>query len=231
MSGILYGVGVGPGDPKMMTFLAVETIERCPVIAVPAEGREHAVSYKIAKGMIKGLEEKEYLNLSTPMTKDRKVLEESYERAAEQIVECLKAGKDVAYLTLGDPTIYSTYIYIHRRVVSRGFSAQMINGVPSFCAAAAKLGDSLADRSEQIHILPSTYTIEEALDYQGTKVLMKAGSQLSAVKHTIEEKGLDGVMVENCGLENEHIYRGIRKMPEKASYYTIVLVQEGKDRG
>lgn len=228
MSGTLYGVGVGPGDPKMMTFLAVETIERCPVIAVPAEGKEHAVSYKIASGLVKGLEEKEYLNLSTPMTKDRKILEKSYEQAAARIADYLKAGKDVAYLTLGDPTIYSTYIYIHRMVKRQGFAVQIINGVPSFCAAAARLGDSLADRGEQIHILPSTYAIDEALDYPGTKILMKAASKLSAVKHTIEEKGMDGVMVENCGFEDEHIYRGIQGMPDQAGYYTIVLVKEGK---
>ncbi len=225
MRGTLYGVGVGPGNPKLMTCLAIETIERCPVIAVPAKGRDYALSYKIASGMVKGLEEKECLNLSTPMTRNREILERNYARAAEQIIACLCKGKDVAYLTLGDPAIYSTYIYIHRMVREQGYPAEMINGVPSFCAAAAKLGESLADRAQQIHILPSSYSIEEALDYPGTKVLMKAASRLPEVKKLLEERGTDAVMIENCGLEDEHIYLSVQEMPETAGYYTIILVR------
>lgn len=225
MNGTLYGVGVGPGDPKMMTCLAIETIEKCPVIAVPAQERDHAVSFRIAKGIVKGLNEKECLNLSTPMTKDREVLKRHYEIAAGQIVNRLKEGKDVAYLTLGDPTIYSTYIYIHRLVREQGCDAQIINGVPSFCAAAARLGESLADRSDQIHIIPSSYNIEEALTYQGTKVLMKTGSKLSDVKKMLQERGMAGVMVENCGFMDEHIYLDTDEMPEQAGYYTIVFVK------
>lgn len=228
MKGILYGVGVGPGDPRLMTHLAVETIEKCPVIAVPAEGREHAVSYKIAAGIVQNLEEKECLNLSTPMTKDRQVLKQNYEAAADKIIGQLKGGRDVAYLTLGDPTIYSTYIYIHRIVRERGYEARIINGIPSFCAVAAKLGDSLADRSEQLHIIPSTYDIEEALAYPGSKVLMKAASKLSSVKKTLREKGMTGIMVENCGLSDEHIYENMSEMPDTASYYTIVVVKESE---
>ena len=236
MSGKLYGVGVGPGDPRLMTCLAVETIEHCPVIAVPSEVREHALSYRIASGMVKGIENKECLNLSTPMTRNRQVLEQSYQRAAERITACLDAGKDVAYLTLGDPTIYSTYIYIHRLVAGRGYAAQMINGVPSFCAVAARLGDSLADRSEQLHILPSAYAVDEALAYPGNKVLMKAAPRLNEVKEHLREMGMQGIMVENCGLSDERIYQGVEEMPEKASYYATVVVKDrqrdsgGKDR-
>jgi len=227
MAGTLYGVGVGPGDPRMMTCLAVETIERCQIIAVPDHGREYAVSYKIAKGMVKGLEEKECLNLATPMTKDKRVLEENYAFAAAQITGHLEAGRDVAYLTLGDPTIYSTYIYIHRLVKKQGYDARIISGVPSFCAAAARIGESLADRSQQIHIIPSAYDIEEALAYEGTKVFMKAASKLPDVKKVLRDNGLAAVMVENCGLEKEHIYPAIDEMPDNAGYYTIVLVKEG----
>ncbi|MCI8270092.1 MAG: precorrin-2 C(20)-methyltransferase [Lachnospiraceae bacterium] len=225
MSGTLYGVGVGPGDPRLMTLLAIETIESCPVIAVPGENREHAVSYRIARGAVAGLEKKICLNLSTPMTKDPGILAKSYELAAGRIIEELKQNRDVAYLTLGDPTIYSTYIYIHRLVKAQGYSAEIINGIPSFCAVAARMGESLADRSEQLHIIPSSYDIEEALDYPGSKVFMKAGSKLSRVKQTLQEKDMTAVMVENCGFSDEHIYDVISSMPEKASYYTTVLVK------
>lgn len=228
LKGTLYGVGVGPGDPRLMTYLAAETVKNCPVIAVPAEGREHAVSYKIAAGIVKDLDGKECLNLSTPMTKDMQILKQNYETAADRIIEQLEQGKDVAYLTLGDPTIYSTYIYIHRIVRARGYETQIINGIPSFCAVAAKLGDSLADRAQQLHIIPSTYEIEEALTYPGSKVLMKAASRISAVKDRLKEKEIKGIMVENCGMPDEHIYETVDDMPERASYYSIVVVKENK---
>ena len=105
MKGRLFGVGVGPGDPELMTYKAVRIIKECQVLAVPARGRKHAVSYRIAAEMIENMEEKEFLDLDTPMTKDRQILERNYENAAGRIIEELEKGKDVAYLTLGDPTI------------------------------------------------------------------------------------------------------------------------------
>ena len=129
----------------------------------------------------------------------------------------LKQGQDVACLTLGDPTIYSTYIYIHRIVKKHGFETKIINGIPSFCAVSAKMEDSLVDRSEQLHVIPSTYDIEAALTYPGTKVLMKA---------TLIQNNMSGTMVENCGMPDEHIYKSIEEIPDKASYYSIIVVKE-----
>lgn len=226
MRGTLYGVGVGPGDPKLMTILAVETITACPVLAVPADGKDRAVSYKIAAGIVKDIDKKECLNLVTPMTKDKAVLESAYEKAADQIAEKLEEGKSVAYLTLGDPTIYCTYIYIHRLLKERGYQAEIINGVPSFCAVSAGLGDSLVDRSEQLHVIPSTYDIEEALELPGTKVLMKAASKMPEVKKLLREKGLRGTMIENCGMENEMRYASVDEIPEHPSYYSVIVVKE-----
>lgn len=226
MYGTLYGVGVGPGDPRLMTYLAVETIERSPVIAVPAEGKGRAVCYEIASGIVRGLEKKECLRLSTPMTKDKTVLDMSYKKAAEQIMEQLRLGKDVAYLTLGDPTVYSTYIYIHRLVKEQGFHAEIVNGIPSFCAVSGRLGDSLADRSEQIHIVPATYDIEEALGLPGTKVLMKAASKMPEVKKILHDKKLSGAMVENCGMEGERIFQTVEEIPDDAGYYSVVVIKD-----
>lgn len=226
MNGTLYGVGVGPGDPRLMTYLAVDTIKNCPVIAVPADGKEKAVAYKIASGIVKELDTKECIDLTTPMTKDKAILNAAYEAAAARIIEKLKEGKDVACLTLGDPTIYSTYIYIHRLVKAQGYKTQIINGIPSFCAVSAKLEDSLADRSEQLHIVPSTYGIEEALNLPGTKVLMKAASKMPVVKETLKQRGAKCAMVENCGMPNEHSYHCADEIPDQASYYSIIVVKE-----
>lgn len=158
--------------------------------------------------------------------KDRTVLNAAYEQAADLVEEQLKAGKDVACLTLGDPTIYSTYIYLHRIIKARGYETQIISGVPSFCAASARLGDSLADRSEQLHIVPSAYGVEETLSLSGTKVLMKAASKMDTVKKTLLEQKAGAVMVENCGMENEMIFRGTEQIPDQAGYYSIIVVKE-----
>ena len=213
MKGRLFGVGVGPGDPELMTYKAVRTIEKCPVIAVPAKGREHAVSYRIAAGMVDNMEEKEYLDLDTPMTKDRQILNQNYEKAAKRIIEELEKGKDVAYLTLGDPTIYSTYMYIQRIIKEKGYETSIINGIPSFCAAASKLNESLADRAD-------------ALRYPGTKVLMKSASRLAEVREILEEKNVDVKMIENCGMADEQIYERLEDIPEHASYYSLLIVKE-----
>ena len=222
MNGTLYGVGVGPGDPRLMTYLAVDTIKCCPVLAVPADGKGKAVAYRIASGIVKNLDQKECLDLATPMTKDRAVLDAAYQTAADRIIEKLEQGLDVACLTLGDPTIYSTYIYIHRLVKARGYDAKIINGIPSFCAVSARLEDSLADRSEQIHIIPSTYGVEDALNLSGTKVLMKAASKMPLVKRS----NTTCSMIENCGMPDEHIYHCIDEIPDQASYYSIIVVKE-----
>lgn len=231
MKGRLFGVGVGPGDPELMTYQAVRTIESCPVIAVPAKGREYAVSYRIAAGMVKTIGEKECLELETPMTKDRQILDQNYERAAGRIIEKLEEGKDVAYLTLGDPTIYSTYMYIHRLIKAKGYETKIISGIPSFCAVAARLDDSLVDRAEELHIIPSSYDIEEALEYPGTRILMKAASRLSEVKRALKEKDgkVNVKMIENCGMPDERIYERIEDVPERAGYYSLLIVKEMED--
>lgn len=138
--------------------------------------------------MVEDIDRKECIDLTTPMTKDRAVLNAAYQTAADRIIEQLEQGKDVACLTLGDPTIYSTYIYIHRLVKARGYATQIINGIPSFCAVSARLEDSLVDRSEQLHIIPSTYGVEDALKLPGTKVLMKAASKMPLVKEALKRR-------------------------------------------
>lgn len=228
MSGILYGVGVGPGDPRLITYLAADTIRSCPVIAVSAETKEQAVSYRIASGLITDLDKKQCLTFSIPMTKDKGLLETAYRNAADQVEEQLKAGRDVACLTLGDPTVYSTYIYLHRLIRDRGYRTEIISGVPSFCAVSARLGDSLADRSQQLHIIPSAYGVEDALKLPGTKVLMKAGSKMAAVKEALERECVSGGMVENCGMENESIFQGVQEIPDKAGYYSLIVIKEQK---
>lgn len=224
-TGRLYGIGMGPGDPELITIKALKTIEKCPVIAVPCKDRADSVAYKIAEQVIENLKEKEILELDMPMTKNQEIIERKHKECAKQVVSRLKEGKDVAFLTLGDPSIYSTHIYINRLVEQEGIETELISGVTSFCAAAALINRGLASRGEMLHIVPASYPVEEALEYPGTRVLMKAGRNLGKIRKLIEEKGLDAVLVENCGLENEKVYEGVGNMPEKAGYFSIMIIE------
>lgn len=227
--GILYGVGVGPGDPELMTVKAVRTVERCPVIALPQSGRGECTAYEIAKEAVPALEKKEKLLLSMPMTRDQGKLLESWREAADQIAKKLDLGQDVAFLTLGDPAVYSTYLYLHRLVEKMGYEARMIPGVPSFCAAAARLGWGLCENRQPLHILPASYDgTEEALSLPGTKVLMKAGSSAAEVMDALGKRGLrsrTGLVV-NCGMAGEKAYQSLETTPEEQGYFSLYIVKE-----
>lgn len=224
--GKLYIIGVGPGDPELITIKAIKLMKKCEIIAIPGANPKNSVAYKIAKGACPEIEGKAKLYLTTPMTKDADVLEQCYKKSAETIEKELDAGNDVALLTLGDPTIYSTSIYILRIIKNDGYDAQIINGVPSFCAVAARLGDSLVDRDQKLHIIPASYQIEESLKLDGTKIMMKAASKLKEVCDIIKNEDCSASMIENCGMENEKIYFHKDEFPSEGSYYSVIVVKE-----
>lgn len=225
MAGILYGIGVGPGEPELLTLKAVRTIRECDVIAVPGEDYRESVAYKIALGAVEELGEMKVVGMSMPMTKDRQVLDDNYRQIADRIEQWLEEGKRVGFLTLGDVTIYSTYLYVHQMVTADGYQTEIINGIPSFCAAASRLNTGLVERSEELHVIPASYQVEDALKLSGTKIFMKAGRQLRRVKEQLKEAGAQVVMVENCGMDGEKIYRGIEEINEDAGYYSLMIVR------
>lgn len=226
---IFYGVGVGPGDPELLTLKAVRIIKNCDVLAVPGRTREESVAYRIACAAIPEIacdEQKETLCIPMPMTKDQEKLEKSHAQGAALIEEQLSQGKSVAFLTLGDPTIYSTYLYLQKRVQEAGYETMIINGVASFLAAAAALNIGLVENRQQLHVIPSSYEIEEGLGLAGTKVLMKAGKKMPLVKAAVSKTDHDIYMVENCGMSGERICRSAADIPEDAGYYSLLVIKE-----
>lgn len=228
MAGILYGVGVGPGDPELLTLKALRLIREHSIIAVPGEKIQESVAYQIVKGAYEKLDEKTLIPVAMPMTKDPAVLEQNHRKAAETVEQYLKAGEDVVFLTLGDPTVYSTYLYVHKRILEKGYEAEIVSGIPSFCAVAARLNMGLVEMAEPLHVIPATYQAErmdEVLKLPGTKVLMKAGRKLKAVRDSILASGQKAVMIENCGMPGEKIYRSGEEIPESAGYYSLLIVK------
>lgn len=223
--GKLFGVGVGPGDPELLTLKAVRVLKECEVLAIPAETKETCTAYGIIKDTIEQIENKECLYLQFPMTKDKEILEQSHNNIAKQVMDKLKTGMDVAFITLGDTTIYSTFMYLYHKIKEYGYDTEIVNGIPSFCAIAAKLGISLGEAEEEIHIIPATYGLIHACKYEGTKIFMKAGRKLEEIKEVSKETKCYLASVENCGMENEKIAIGIENVETTAGYYTTVIMK------
>ncbi len=269
MAGKIYGVGVGPGDPELLTIKAARLIKNAGVIGIPAEHKETCKAYQIAAGAVEEIREKEVVPFPFLMTRDPERLKESHDRLAEKAAGYLDQGRDLVLLTLGDPTVYSTYMYLHRRLAAMGYEAEIVSGVTSFCAAAARLsvslGDgstpptvystymylhrrlaamgyeaeivsgvtsfcaaaarlsvSLGDGSTPIHILPGSFPLEEGLSLPGTRVLMKSGKQMGAVKKALVSGEYEVI----------HILPGSFPLEEGLSLPgTRVLMKSGKQMG
>lgn len=229
-TGKLYGVGVGPGDPELITIKAIRVIESVDIIAIPESGGENNVALDIVKEAVKDIHKKDIIKISMPMTRDSKVSSISHEEGANKVMELLDEGKNVAFLTLGDPSIYSTYLYIHKRILAKDYNVEIIPGIPSFCAVSAKLNIGLVEGGEPLHIIPASYKeLEKDIVFRGTKVLMKSGKSVNKVKELLREKSLykSAQMVEKCGMNGEKIYKDLDDV-EDSSYFSIIVVKEGE---
>lgn len=228
MKGILYGVGVGPGDPELMTLKAVRLIRENDIIAFPGKNSENSLAYKIAFQSVPEIANKTLLAIEMPMTKEQQALDQAHQKGAEMIESCLEKGKNVVYLTLGDPTVYSSFIYLKRLIEADGYKTEMISGVTSFCAAAAKLSIPLSENNEQIHIV----TGKNALyDEEGAYVLLKSGKLHDDVKRSFIDRNYNISAVENCGLDGERIYNDHKDIPDEMGYFTVMIAKKNKERG
>lgn len=223
--GMLYGLGIGPGDPELLTVKAVKILKQADVIAVPDKGSGAQTAWNIVKDYIVG---KPLLHCATPMIRDQKALDQAHDAIADEICGLLDQGKTVAYVTLGDPCVYSTYLYVHNRVAARSYRTEIVPGVPSFCAAAARLGVSLCEKSQRLLIVPASHKdVTDCLQTDANLVFMKAGRELDTLKQTLAAHDLlDGAsLVENCTMADERVYPQFADAPEGAGYFSLVLVK------
>lgn len=228
--GIAYGVGVGPGDPELMTLKACRLIRENDVIAVPGKVPQDAVAYKIAVQAVPELADKELVPIYMPMVRDRELIRKSHAEAAALVEKYLDAGRNVVYITLGDSTIYCTFSYIQHILEADGYEVKLVSGIPSFCAAAARLGVSLTEWNESLHVMPALHnTQEDALEWPGNYVLMKSASRMSEVKKMLSTSGYDVMAAENCSMETEKLYRSVDEIPDDAGYFTLIIAKEKKE--
>lgn len=227
--GTLYGVSVGPGDPELMTLQAVRCLQQCPVIAAPQTKSGQMLALEIARGAVE-LGNKIILPLHFPMSRDKDKQRAAHENAARALQEYLDAGQDVAMLNLGDVSVYATFGYIQVMLQEQGYTTRMLAGVPSFCASAARLNQSLtAGRDQPLTIAPGG-AADTVLDAPGSKVLMKTGSQLPRTLEALAAHGklARSAMVCNCGLPQEEVWPDLSVYdPNRpAGYFATILVKE-----
>jgi precorrin-2 C20-methyltransferase/precorrin-3B C17-methyltransferase len=235
MSGRLYGVGVGPGDPELMTLKARRIIEAADVIAYPVAKRARAGG--IARGIAAPFLQAHHveLPLTYPVTIERTdhpegyegALRDFYDNAAREIAEHLDAGRDVAVLCEGDPFFYGSYMYLHERLAAR-YATEVVPGVPAFCAAAAAAGAPLVKRDDVLTILPGTLPRDVlAARLQGTDaaVVMKLGRTFAGVRDAAGDAGVAerGIYVERASGPDERV-APLGAVDDDVPYMSLVLV-------
>ena len=176
MTGKLYGVGVGPGDPELITLKALRLTKEADILAFQGENTKESVAYRIMKGAYPEIDSKQMISLPMPMIKDREELKRVHDEGAKIIAEWLEKGKNVVFLTLGDPTVYSTYIYVHKRVEQLGYATQKSSAaLHPFVQSVPDLMKRTGGKNPAASCNPTLYQIEEALKLPRNEVLMKTG--------------------------------------------------------
>lgn len=239
--GTFYGIGVGPGDPELLTLKAARVIKECKVLAVPSSDTSSdglSQAYSIVEKAV-DLSGKEILRLSFPMTKDREALKKARAEAAVRIAEKLNAGVDAAFITLGDPMLYSTFSYLVPLIQKEapGASVKIIPGITSFSAIASRAGVPLAETDERVIIIPAAYEmsdVKKALDSYDTVVLMKVNRIMDKLIDLLTEGGLDGkaVFATRVGWPEETVTTDLKGLKgKKHDYFSTVIIRKGMQDG
>lgn len=236
--GKLYGIGIGPGDPDLITVKGARIISKCRHIFVPkAKTHTKSLALEISASYID--KNADVHELLFPMTSDHDELNAKWNAAAKTIAQTLTRGSDACFLTLGDPLLYSTYIYLIRSLknIDAGIEIETIPGIMALNAAAAITGFYLGEGKQNLTIVPTADdldAVKKALLSPGTVVLMKIGKRLPAILDLLEDAGAidDAVFVSRAGQKDQHVETDLKKLKnadDKAGYMSIILVHTKKE--
>ena len=231
--GTLYGIGIGPGDPDLITVKGARIISQCGHVFVPkARKSAESVARSIAEKHISP--SAKIHEIVFPMTQDRATLMEHWRNSARQVAEVLQSGADACFLTLGDALLYSTYIYLIRSLkqILPAASIVTVPGVTAFSAAAALTNRPIGEGKRLVTVVPTADELRDvrrALEAGGTVVLMKIANRLDAIIALLEEKGVidRSILVSRAGMEGQRIeadLRLLRGQDETLGYLSIIIV-------
>ncbi len=230
MSGVLYGVGLGPGDPELMTLRAHRLISGAEVVAYPSLAGGESFARSIAAGVIPaGAHE---IVMDVPMTTAREPAQAAYDKGAAEIAEELAAGRDVVCLCEGDPFFYGSFMYVFARLSER-FKVEVVPGVTSITTCAARAGMPLAARNERLTVLPGPLPEAELrarIEGAESVAIMKVGRHLEKIRGVIGGLGLTdrAVYIERASLPEE-VVCPLAEAPGTAPYFSMILLTKGAD--
>jgi precorrin-2/cobalt-factor-2 C20-methyltransferase len=231
MSATLYGVGVGPGDPELMTVKAWRLISTAKVVAYLAANGRDSTARDIAKPFI--AEDAEHLVIDMPMRVERAPGEAAYDKGAEAIATHLKSGRDVVMLCEGDPFFYGSFMYLFARL-AKDFKTVVVPGVTSITAAAAAIGRPLAARDEVLKVLPATLDADRLRDELMTApsaAIIKVGRHFGKVRNILGSLDLitRAVVIEKATHTDQHIMKVEDVEADTLPYFTTILVYSGSE--
>ena len=234
MTGKFYGIGVGPGAPDLLTIRAAELLKTAEVVCIPRSAADNeSVARKVAGAYIGPAAE--IIEVPTPMTRDKALLEAEWRRGAEKIAACLAAGKNVAFITIGDAMLFSTYTYLlkHVRAIMPDVEVESVPGVTSFAAAAAHLDLPLAEGTEKLAVLPAVddpEALRPLLAAFDNAVLMKVAGKYEEIVAVLGDLGLKdkAVYVSRLGYPDQFITRDLDSLiGKKRDYLSLILIKKG----
>lgn len=230
MTGKIYGLGVGPGDPELLTLKAYRILKKVNLLCVPksrAEKQSLALSV-IGKAVNK---EFEILELLFPMTHDHDVLKKHWDEATEKLVKELRRGKDAAFITIGDPMFYSTYAYVLHRIKEYHpeITIETVPGVTAFSACASLLNEPVTEGDEKLAVIPAVYgasAVKKAIREYENVILMKVNRLYDEIVVLLkEEKMLDkAVYISRCGHPEEFYTTELEKLVGKEKDYMSIII-------
>jgi precorrin-2/cobalt-factor-2 C20-methyltransferase len=232
--GTLYGLGVGPGDPELITVKAFRLLQQSPVIAYPKKRMgSKSYAHQIAELYVKP-SDKEMLGLVFPMTRDQDILEREWNKTVELVWERLREGKDVAFVTEGDPMFYSTFIHMMRVMQKAHPEVPIVTipGVSSFLGAASRFNLPLADGDEQLGIIPATEDREamrKAIEEHDCIVFLKVAKVLPMIIDLLKELELadKAVVATKVTSSEEMVWTNVRELVRaELSYLTLMVVKK-----
>lgn len=230
MTGTLYGIGLGPGDPELLTLKADRLIRGARVVAYPALVAEESFARSIAAAAIP--EDAREILIEVPMTTEREPAQAAYDAGAARIASALDAGQDVICLCEGDPFFYGSFMYLHARLSGR-YPVEVVPGVTSVTACAARAERPLVARNEVLTVIPGPLETDEMIlriRAAQTLVIMKVGRHLRRIRDVLEAEGLadTSVYVERATLPEERSLP-LSQAPDPAPYFSMILVTKGAD--